>query len=134
LEILITKFPNVRVRYEYDKYALIHFIEVIPNEIYNLNNDYIAWENEMTDEFIELFPTENICFISDDALVGIENVELTLYGKDHTTISTIQQEQEMIIVNKNYISVSFMNMYNPEIEKFNIDYSEMSCQTYSLAA
>ena len=83
LETLIIKFPNIRIRYEYDSSALVHFIEVVPNEIYHLNNEYIAWENNMDDRFIALFPTENICFISDDALVGIENVEYTLYGLEY---------------------------------------------------
>ncbi|OAV66106.1 hypothetical protein Barb4_03037 [Bacteroidales bacterium Barb4] len=88
LEKLIVSFPNVRVRYEYDKNAIVHFVEVVPNEIYHLDNDYIAWENKMTDKFIELFPTQNICFISDDALVGIENEEYVLYRTKYMEIST----------------------------------------------
>ncbi|MDR0864276.1 MAG: hypothetical protein LBO74_05010 [Candidatus Symbiothrix sp.] len=101
LGTLVVKFPNVRVRYEYDENALVHCIEVIPNEIYHLNDEYILWENEMTDKFIEFFPTQNICFISDDALVGIENIELTLYGKYFTPVSTVNEattvEQEVIV-------------------------------------
>jgi len=111
LEILIAKFPNVRVRYEYDKYALIHFVEVVPNNVYHLSNDYIAWENDMTGKFIEIFPTENICFISDDALVCIENEEFILYGADYAPVSTYGKEQEMITVDKNFISISLPSIY-----------------------
>ena len=85
LETLITKFPDIRVRYEYDSNALVHFVEIVPNEVYHLDNEYIIWENNMDDRFIELFPTENICFISDDALVGIEKAEYTLYGSKYAS-------------------------------------------------
>jgi hypothetical protein len=95
LGILITKFPNVHVRYEYDKYALVHFIEVVPNNVYHFDSKYIAWESNLDDKFVEFFPTENICFISDDAPVGIENAELILYGKNFIPVST---EKEAIII------------------------------------
>jgi hypothetical protein len=96
---LIAKFPSVRVRYEYDKNALSHFVEVVPNEIYHLDNAYIVWENEIVDNFIKHFPTQNICFISDDALVGIENEEYVLYGAKYTEVST---NKEAIIIRSSY--------------------------------
>ena len=131
LETLIAKFPNVRVRYEYDKYALIHFVEVVPNNVYHLNDDYIAWENEMAGKFIEIFPTENICFISDDALVGIENEEFILYGANYTPISTYGEEQIMITMDKNFVSISFPSIYTvPNEMEYPINY----CETYLQAA
>lgn len=80
LKVFIKKFSKTRVRYEYDQNALVHVIEVLPNEVYHLDNDYICWENDLFNRFITQFPTENICFISDDALVGIENPELVIEG------------------------------------------------------
>jgi hypothetical protein len=59
---------------------LVHVIEVLPNEVYHLDNDYICWENDLFNRFTTQFPTENICFISDDALVGIEKPELVIEG------------------------------------------------------
>jgi hypothetical protein len=73
LEIFIKRFSKVRVRYEYDESTQTHVIEVVPNEVYHLKEEYILWESEMFDKFVAFYPTENICFISDDALVGIEN-------------------------------------------------------------
>jgi len=87
----IKKFPQVSVRYEYHELSNAHFIEVVPNEVYSLNDDYISWETNMWDRFVNLYPVEGICFISDDALVGIEKAELTLYGTDYTPVSTIQE-------------------------------------------
>ena len=73
LERLLVLFPNIKVSYEYNNLASIHTIEVVPREIFHLNDDYKNWEQIMIEDFINNYPTENICFISDDALVGIEN-------------------------------------------------------------
>jgi hypothetical protein len=100
---LISRFPAVRVRYEYDGQALVHFVEVVPNEIYHLDNEYIAWENGMTDRFIEHFPAQNICFVSDDTPVGVKNTELVLYGENFTQIPTTAQEP--IAVNLNVVTI-----------------------------
>jgi hypothetical protein len=54
----------------------------------------------MFDKFIVLYPTENICFISDDALVGIEHAEYTLYGKNHTQVPAIPKANYQPLKNK----------------------------------
>ena len=77
----IKTFPQVRVRYEYQELSEVHFIEVVPNKVYSLDEDYIAWELEMWNNFVKLYPLQGICFVSDDGLGGIENAELTLYGE-----------------------------------------------------
>ena len=87
LENLVESFPQVRVRYECDQRIDVHFVEVIPNDVYRLNDAYIEWEDEMTTKFIESFPTQNICFISDDALVGIRDTEYILEGVAFAPIS-----------------------------------------------
>lgn len=91
LQLFIRHFPQTRVRYEFDEDAMVHIIEVVPNEVYCSSSKYIDWENDLFDRFIALFPTENICFISDDALVGIGSAELVLGGLEypHFTGATI---------------------------------------------
>lgn len=92
LDIFIEQFPQVRVRYEFHELSNAHFIEVVPNEVYNLDKDYISWELDMDDKFSELYPYEGICFISDDALVGIENAVYAKVGSDYMQLPTAQQE------------------------------------------
>jgi hypothetical protein len=65
----ITNFPKTRVRYEFDINANVHCIEIVPNHIYHLENDYMEWENNFTNNFIALFPEQNICFFSDEGKV-----------------------------------------------------------------
>jgi hypothetical protein len=86
LKTFIKRFPSVRVRYEYDEPAFVHTIEVLPSKVYHFDEDYIAWESEMYDKFIELY-YENICFITNDALVGIEHVDFELCGEKFVATS-----------------------------------------------
>lgn len=83
LNSFVLDFPQTKVRYEFDIDAKVHCVEIVPNSIYQSDSDYISWENTLTDEFISLFPNQNICFFSDDAIVGIKNVEFEILGKKY---------------------------------------------------
>jgi len=80
LQVFISKFSQTRVRYEFDSTALTHYIEVVPNSVYHIDEAYIAWESEFYDLFTSQFPSQNICFISDDALVGLDEIHFELVG------------------------------------------------------
>ena len=80
LQSFIHEFPETRVRYEHDKLSDTHFVEVVPNDVYYLNERYLAWESKMFDEFVDQFPHENIGFKTDDALVGLVNIDFELKG------------------------------------------------------
>ena len=88
LQSFIYDFPQTCVRYEHDKLSDTHFVEVVPNEVYYLNDKYIEWESNMFDEFVKRFPLENIGFISDDAIVGIDHVDFELKGSTNTPLRT----------------------------------------------
>jgi hypothetical protein len=93
LKALAVKLPNIRARYEYNSDALVHFVEVVPKEVYYSNEEYISWEIDVINRFIERFPAENICFISDDSPVIIENAELTLCGESYAPAAPHIREQ-----------------------------------------
>lgn len=105
LRAFIIKFPSTRVRYEYDINANVHCIEVVPSEIYHLAESYINWENNLADKFIELYPDQNICFFSDDAIVGIKSVQFELSGSKY---------KDLLSTNacKSYIDLSQINISN----------------------
>ena len=50
LKNFIIEFPKTRVRYENDNNSNTHSIEVVPNEIYRLDKDYITWEESFFDK------------------------------------------------------------------------------------
>lgn len=86
LKNFIIEFPKTRIRYENDSNSNTHSIEVVPNAIYRLDKDYITWENSLFDAFINEFPNQNICFISDDAIVGLDKIDFELFGKEYISV------------------------------------------------
>jgi hypothetical protein len=103
LSDFIKLFPQTRVRYEFDTEANVHCIEVVPNHVYHLNSEYIAWENQLSDSFIELFSNQNICFFSEDAIIGINNIQYEFIGKQYLNIISIN---DFIPITSNLIHVS----------------------------
>lgn len=86
LKKFIIEFPKTRVRYENDNNSNTHSIEIVPNEIYRLDKEYINWENGFFIEFINQYPDQNICFISDDAIVGLDKIDFELSGKEYISV------------------------------------------------
>lgn len=89
---LVELFPQTRVRYECDEFSGIHTVEIIPQAEYN-KDSMRDWQCMVFEEFFKLYPAEAVCFISEDALVGIENAEIVkagaLYGNPDYTVSNI---------------------------------------------
>jgi len=77
---LVSSFPHIRVRYENHILSNTHFLEIVPNSIFHINEKYKEWEEKLTFEFIQKFPNQNICFISDDAIVGLDNIDFEAKG------------------------------------------------------
>ncbi len=104
LKSFINDFPKTHVRYEHDNSSETHFIEIVPNEIYHLDAQYLQWESEMFDRFVDTFPYENICFISDDALVGLNRIDFEICGNELVSTYTTFNSQ-MTIPLENHIRI-----------------------------
>jgi len=138
LKSFISDFPKTRVRYEHDNSSETHFIEIVPNEIYHLDTQYMQWESEMFDRFVSMYPAENICFISDDALVGLDRIDFELYGVEFVTkYSTVNSQVTVIlenhinvisaINNDTLFSVSICpNLFHSNQSETNYDYFQSS--------
>ena len=73
LNLLLEKIQNIRVRYEFDQMSSMHIIEIVPDDVYRNDALYLEWEDDLFSRFIEKFPTENICFISDKSYIEVKN-------------------------------------------------------------
>jgi len=80
IDRLVTRFTNIRCRYEHDLFSNTHLIEVLPAEVYNNDESYAEAEVDIISEFIELFPYESICFVTDDALTPIQEAQYIKSG------------------------------------------------------
>lgn len=79
LNEFIEHFPNTKVSYVLDEFDSV-FVEVLPNSVYHSNDEYINWENKITDEFLDAFPYLNLAFVSDDAYVKFDKWDFELSG------------------------------------------------------
>lgn len=78
LRRLADEFLGISLKYEYKADSSIHFVEVLPAELYHHDRDYAIAEDKIIMDFIKNFPDENICFITDDSYVKIENPSFVL--------------------------------------------------------
>lgn len=117
LKELLGKVTTVKVRYEFDANALVHVIEVLPNEVYSSNKEYLGWEEQLYHDFVKQFPRENICFITDDALVGIKNAEFEQQGENYCgMMPTVYRSENKLLFTtfvayNNYSRVQPLNCY-----------------------
>ncbi|MDR1023834.1 MAG: hypothetical protein LBL94_11290 [Prevotellaceae bacterium] len=95
LKSFAKKFPNARVRYEYDELAEVHVVEVLPSEVYHSDGGYISWERALVAKFAALYPDELLGFITDGDFPGIEAAEYVSEGKGYTPARRKAKAQEM---------------------------------------
>lgn len=100
---LISLFPHLRIRHEYNILANCHYIEVSSSLGNFRTPDYINFENSLIQNFITSFSNECICFITEESLYEIESINLekqgSLYGIDY---SRIEESMDIEDFNGNY--------------------------------
>jgi len=78
LEVLSSLIEGIEIRYEFKRSISTHLIEVKPIDLFNSNKLYIEKEIELEEKFSELFPNEDLVFVTEDSLSKIENPDLIL--------------------------------------------------------
>ena len=116
LKEMSSKFEDVKIRYEFRKNTFSHIVEVIPLAIFDNDEEYMKFETCLEDEFENLFPTEDIVFISEDSLTEIKVPDLIL----------------------GYESITFDNHFvmatDFVVDGFTDEVDTSSCKYYALAA
>jgi hypothetical protein len=75
----VEEFPEAMMRYEFDCVANQHVIEILPLSVFQ-SERFLDWMMKFCEESITLFPTEDIGFISEDAVVPLEKVDFSVQG------------------------------------------------------
>lgn len=136
LKGLVTVIPSIKVRYEHHEPSKTHFIEIRPAYILDKNDKYQSLEVEIVSKFIDNFPTENICFISNEDKVGISKVDFETQGKEYgqpaiKSITTVPLMMGGIAVNKHLLSdISISSFYTQELTQ--IDFSLLVAKNISI--
>ncbi len=113
----VAKFPQACMKYEHIEPFFTHFIEVTPLSFYHMDDDYIQWELAFQSEFIEKYPDENIGFISEDALVGLDRVDFELAGENHLSSISVCDE---FITNISGLHFENIDFWTSPLEPVNV--------------
>lgn len=108
LNLLLEKIQNIRVRYEFDQLSSMHIIEIVPDDVYRNDKPYLEWEDNLFSRFIEKFPTENICFISDKSYIEVKNPIFVKEGAAFASFSS--KEDNRFSLQKTEIIPKFHDM------------------------
>lgn len=82
ISVLIEDVKSLKVNYSFHELSSTHSLEIIPSEIYYSNEVLKAWELNTILEFIESYPEESLCILTDDSILPIEHVDFSVLGKD----------------------------------------------------
>ena len=85
LHDIATNLFGVQIRYEFRNSTRSHIIEIRPISIFEENAIYREYESNIEAEFEQLFPEENIVFISEGSLTQIKKIDLEI-GTDNINI------------------------------------------------
>ncbi len=96
LKELASKFEDIKIRYEYHQSTYSHLIEVIPLSIFENDKAYMLAEEKLENDFENLFPDEDIVFISEDSLTEIKNPELLLGYEEVIFNNTVTVPEFMV--------------------------------------
>lgn len=137
LRSLVEEFPNIKVQYEFRENSLVHFVEVLPDNVYHYDENYADAEERIILDFISNFPDENICFISENSYVKIEHPSFELQGSKYIetfnvieecpiSISEMDVESELLLK----VNVSTNHKRNVQVN-INPMYCIVDCSFYS---
>jgi hypothetical protein len=73
-KLLADSFQVDSIRYKYDALSETHFIQVLPEDLYNNDLAYEAFEESLIETFYEHFPDEGICVFSENSIESLQNM------------------------------------------------------------
>lgn len=71
IKYLKFKFKDIEIKYQYKITTNTHIIKILPLSLYENNIEYLFEEENIENEFIKLYPSEELLFISEDSLTKI---------------------------------------------------------------
>ncbi|MEO8589811.1 MAG: hypothetical protein ABI432_10610 [Flavobacteriales bacterium] len=80
LASLAAEFPSVRLRYQFDELAQTHMVEVSPEYLYEVDDNFKSAQAKVIEDFTQQFPMEGLCFIGPNDIIGIEGELEVFHG------------------------------------------------------
>lgn len=119
LKILHDKCENLNIRYEYKSLLNTHVIDVRPKDVFENEEFYAHLQLSLEDEFENLYPLEEILFISNESLMSIDKAIFEIKSVEVQEINV--QDFTVLEVNK----IHFEDFINVDIDMEYIAYNSL---------
>jgi len=93
LKSIAQKYEDIKIRCEFRLNTNTYLIKIIPTGLFETNEEYIQDEINLEIEFEELFPQDEILFITEGSLNEIRTVDFE-FGYHSFTIEENRMEEE----------------------------------------
>lgn len=100
LKLIFLTLDGVEIRYEFRKSSQTHIVEVKPKSVFRNSAKYIEMEMELDKKFVELFPDEELLFISNDSLTKITSPEI-IYKQKINYEEILVSNSAILVKNEN---------------------------------
>lgn len=123
IDSISQKYLGSRFRYEFIESSGTHIVEVVPSDLVLKDVDFADEQFSFVNDFLMKFPGENICFVTENDLVKIENPSyqtITQSGvfQQSDFLNFLLNEFDVIIPNKiKYKSIIDSCINDPKISE-----------------
>lgn len=80
IDSMVSKFPFIKCRYQFDELEDTHYVEVIPKGYTEKANSITELQNEIILNFIDKFPDQLLAFFSDGGLIELDEIHYEKAG------------------------------------------------------
>lgn len=94
LQEIVNNFNDVTISYEYLEYSNTHIVELYPVEIFENDKRYMELEVSLENDFNNLYPNEEIVFVSENSVTRVENVQESFTSENRLFIIHCMTEEE----------------------------------------
>lgn len=120
LRKLIKKLPAVKISYNFHELSDTHSVEILPKDIYHNNKLFKQLEEDLIIDFITKYPTESLCFLTEDSIIPIESIELAFIGDSYEDLNSsyctiLQYEGELFKDSYYQVFNDIFRDFKPEI-------------------
>ncbi|TDQ06242.1 hypothetical protein [Pedobacter metabolipauper] len=125
MSALVKDIKTLKASYSFHELSSTHSVEVIPNEIYHSNDVLKAWELNFIIGFIQKFPNESLCILTDDAILPIGHIEFSILGKD------FKEASDNYSANQELVSLVFDNQFYDTLKEIFVTHSPVILEQMS---
>ena len=88
LRKLIKKFPALKASYSFQELSDTHSLAILSKDCYYGNQLFKQHEEDLIVDFVTKYPVESLCFLTEDSIIPIDNIELALTGDTYKDLNS----------------------------------------------